>query len=66
MVFDSHVHWFDLNNNEQWYSSWPPSGDKGLRSTHLPERYYSEADGIISGANHVQVRSQTIFTEIIF
>ena len=31
-VFDSYVHWFDLEANTNWHSGWPPLDDKsGLR-----------------------------------
>ena len=57
LIFDSHVHWFDLVENESWYEQWPPKVDKGLRDTHLPQKYYDEAQNLIRGSNHVQVIS---------
>ena len=56
MVFDSHVHWIDLENKAEWYPDWPPAGDVGgLRDSHLPERYFREANGLIESTNHLQV-----------
>lgn len=67
MVFDSHVHWLDIDGKPEWYTDWPPKGDKGtLRESHLPKRYFDEANNAkISSANHLQVAPITAENEWI-
>lgn len=56
MAFDSHVHWLNITEKPEWYTDWPPNGDIGtLREPHLPNRYFNEANGLITEANHLQV-----------
>jgi L-fuconolactonase len=59
-AIDSHVHWFDLENNEEWYPSWPPLEDAQLRKTFLPIHYFNQITGSETGSKikagiHVQV-----------
>ena len=56
-AIDSHVHWFDLENNEEWYRSWPPLEDDQLRKTFLPIHYFDQIGNRIKikAAIHVQV-----------
>ena len=54
-VIDSHVHWFDLENNPSWYQTWPPKDDTNLRKTFLPDDYFEQTANMILAGIHVQV-----------
>ena len=63
-VFDSHVHWFDLEKNPQWYTEWPRKEDTKLRKTFLPKDYYDEAKGMVHGDFLMNIARSTFFRKL--